>query len=138
MKNHQLFSKYNQFFMVICMNISIVIMLITKLFILYNWKMRCNWIISFVFVFYAFDTFVFVSVGLWRFQRYNANVFYPVLHIYISVNATNSGNSTNNAIRFFLYISIGFFDLHQQCVKNICNRLCKLHLIKNLQTSSKE
>lgn len=39
--------------------------------------------------------------------------FYPILHIYIFVNAIDAGNSTNNAIRLFLYIPIGLLDLLQ-------------------------
>lgn len=78
------------------------------------------------FSFSLFDTCVYLN-GIVKVSEYNANgfFFYPILHIYIFVNAIDSGNSTNNAIRLFLYIPIGLLNLLQQCVKNICNRLLK-------------
>lgn len=65
------------------------------------------------FLFSLFETYVYLN-GIVKVSEYNANgFFYPILHIYIFVNAINSGNLTNNAIRLFLYIPIGLLDLLQ-------------------------
>lgn len=64
------------------------------------------------FPFTLFDARTYLN-GIVKVSEYNANGFFYPIYIYIFVNAIDSGNSTNNAIRLFLYIPIGFFDLLQ-------------------------